>query len=67
MREPNETLLIALTGGGAESVAYQELRRRAAGQLRREHRRHTWQPTALVNEAYLRLVGQRRVVWQNRG
>jgi RNA polymerase sigma factor (TIGR02999 family) len=48
-------------------VVYQELRRRAAGQLRRERRGHTLQPTALVHEAYLRLVDQRRVVWQNRG
>jgi hypothetical protein len=43
------------------------LRRRAAGQLRRERRGQTLQPTALVHEAYLRLVDQRRVVWQNRG
>jgi RNA polymerase sigma factor (TIGR02999 family) len=49
------------------SVVYQELRRRAAGQLRRERRGHTLQPTALVHEAYVRLVDQRRVVWQNRG
>ena len=49
------------------TVVYQELRRRAAGQLRRERRGHTLQPTALVHEAYVRLVDQRRVVWQNRG
>ena len=49
------------------TVVYRELRRRAAGQLRRERRGHTLQPTALVHEAYLRLVDQRRVVWQNRG
>ena len=49
------------------TVVYQELRRRAAGQLRRERRGHTMQPTALVHEAYMRLVDQRRVVWQNRG
>src|SRR5262245_16312918 len=42
-------------------VVYRELRRRAAGQLRRERRGHTLQPTALVHEAYLRLVDQRRV------
>ena len=34
--------------------------------LRRERRDHTLQPTALVNEAYLRLVDQRRVRWRNR-
>ena len=46
--------------------AYQELRRRAAAQLRRERPGHTLQPTALVHEAYIRLVDQRRVTWQNR-
>lgn len=49
------------------TVVYQELRNRAAGQLRRERRGHTLQPTALVHEAYVRLVDQRRVEWQNRG
>ena len=48
------------------TVVYQELRRRAAVQLRRERRNQTLQPTALVHEAYVRLVDQRRVVWQNR-
>ena len=47
-------------------LVYEELRRRAAAYLRRERADHTLQPTALVHEAYLRLVGQRRVVWQNR-
>jgi RNA polymerase sigma factor (TIGR02999 family) len=47
-------------------LVYRELRRRAAAYLRRERVDHTLQPTALVHEAYLRLVGQRRVVWQNR-
>jgi RNA polymerase sigma factor (TIGR02999 family) len=47
-------------------LVYQELRRRAAAYLRRERRDHTLQPTALVHEAYLRLVGQRGVSWQNR-
>ena len=47
-------------------LVYGELRQRAAAYLRRERRDHTLQPTALVNEAYLRLVGQRRVSWQNR-
>lgn len=48
-------------------VVYQELRQRAAAQLRRERRGQTLQPTALVHEAYLRLVDQQRIVWQNRG
>jgi RNA polymerase sigma factor (TIGR02999 family) len=43
-----------------------ELRRRAAAYLRREPRNRTLQPTALVHEAYLRLVDQRRAVWHNR-
>jgi RNA polymerase sigma factor (TIGR02999 family) len=47
-------------------LVYQELRRRAAGYLRHERRNHTLQPTALVNEVYLRLVDQRHAVWQNR-
>jgi RNA polymerase sigma factor (TIGR02999 family) len=47
-------------------LVYDELRRRAAAYLRREARNHTLQPTALVHEAYLRLVDQRRAVWQNR-
>ena len=47
-------------------VVYAELHRRAAAYLRRERRDHTLQPTALVNEAYLRLVDQ-RAAWQNRG
>jgi RNA polymerase sigma factor (TIGR02999 family) len=47
-------------------LVYRELRGRAAAYLRRERVGHTLQPTALVHEAYLRLVGQRRVVWQNR-
>jgi RNA polymerase sigma factor (TIGR02999 family) len=46
-------------------VIYQELRRRAAAHLRGERRDHTLQPTALVNEAYLRLVDQ-HAAWQNR-
>ena len=47
-------------------LVYGELRRRAAAHLRRESRHNTLQPTALVHEAYLRLVDQRRAAWQNR-
>ena len=47
-------------------LVYGELRRIAARQLRRERAGHSLQPTALVHEAYLRLVNQRRVDWQNR-
>lgn len=47
-------------------VVYEELRRRAAAFLRRERPGHTLEPTALVHEAYLRLVDQDRAVWRNR-
>jgi RNA polymerase sigma factor (TIGR02999 family) len=47
-------------------LVYDELRRRASAYLRRERPGHTLQPTALVHEAYLRLVDQRRVAWRNR-
>ena len=47
-------------------LVHRELRRQAAGYLRRERRDHTLQPTALVHEAYVRLVGQAHVPWQNR-
>jgi RNA polymerase sigma factor (TIGR02999 family) len=48
------------------SVVYDELRRQARLFLARERGTHTLQPTALVHEAYLRLVDQTRVNWQNR-
>jgi RNA polymerase sigma factor (TIGR02999 family) len=48
-------------------LVYRELRTIAARQLRRERGDHTLQPTALVHEAYLKLVGQRAGVWKNRG
>src|SRR4029453_2093116 len=47
-------------------LVYAELRRIATRQLRRERAGHTLQPTALVHEAYLRLVEPRNVDWQNR-
>jgi RNA polymerase sigma factor (TIGR02999 family) len=47
-------------------LIYRELRRQAANYLRRERPGHTLQPTALVHEAYLRLIDQRDVQWQNR-
>jgi RNA polymerase sigma-70 factor, ECF subfamily len=48
------------------ALVYEELRRRAAAHLRRERQGHTLQPTALVHEAYLRLVEQRDADWKNR-
>lgn len=46
---------------------YDELRRRAARYLRRERVNHTLQTTALVHEAYLKLVDQKAVQWKDRG
>lgn len=60
------------TGGRVESLdqlipmVYDELRRLAAHYLRGERPGHTLQPTALVNEAYLCLVAQKKLEWQNR-
>src|SRR6188472_1514243 len=47
-------------------LVYAELRRVAARELRKERADHTLQPTALVHEAYIRLVDQRQVDWHNR-
>jgi RNA polymerase sigma factor (TIGR02999 family) len=47
-------------------LVYSELRRLAKHYLRSERKDHTLQPTALVNEAYLRLVDQRNPNWKNR-
>ena len=47
-------------------LVYDEMRRVARSFLARERGGHTLQPTALVNEAYLRLVDQHSVSWQNR-
>jgi RNA polymerase sigma factor (TIGR02999 family) len=47
-------------------IVYEELRRLARGYLRRERPGHTLQPTALVHEAFLRLIDQSQVNWQNR-
>jgi RNA polymerase sigma factor (TIGR02999 family) len=71
---PNEItqLLIAWNQGdqGARDeltpLIYDELRRLARGYLRRERPGHTLQPTALVHEAFLRLIDQSQVNWQNR-
>lgn len=45
---------------------YEELRQLAGSYLRKERPNHTLQPTALVHEAYLRLLDQRTATWQNR-
>lgn len=65
-------LLVRWSEGDSEAldrlmpVIYAECRRLAEQQLRREHREHTLDPTALVHELYLRLVDQRRATWENR-
>jgi RNA polymerase sigma factor (TIGR02999 family) len=67
------TRMLANWSNGDESVlgqllplVYNELRRLAERHLRREAPGHTLQATALVHEAYLRLVDQQQVTWQNR-
>src|SRR5271156_4387937 len=47
-------------------LVYQELKRLAASYLRKESPGHTLQPTALVHEAYLRLVDQKSPDWEGR-
>lgn len=47
-------------------MVYSELRQIAGRQMRGERPNHTWQPTALVNEAYLRIVGGHACDWQSR-
>jgi RNA polymerase sigma factor (TIGR02999 family) len=47
-------------------AVYAELRRLAGGMMRGERRDHTLQPTALVHETYLRLVGGSEIEWRNR-
>lgn len=47
-------------------LVYEEMRRLAGGYLQNERAGHTLQPTALAHEAYLRLLDQRQVTWQNR-
>lgn len=60
------------SGGDSEAPArlmpfvYDEMRRLAGVFLAKERGNHTLQPTALVHEAYVRLVDQTRVNWQNR-
>jgi RNA polymerase sigma factor (TIGR02999 family) len=65
-------MLLEMTDGNKDVVGqilphiYDELRRLAGSYLRRERSDHTLQPTALVHEAYMKLIDQNRVKWQNR-
>src|SRR5919206_5173642 len=78
MTEPSPTpkemtrLLLAWSGGDRSALdqllplVEEELHRLAHRYMSRERPDHTLQTTALVNEAYVRLIDQRRVRWQNR-
>ena len=73
MSRDDVTLLLRRWGGGDAAaldelapILHQELRRLAAGYMRGERPAHTLQPTALVNEAYLRLVGDGERQWSDR-
>jgi RNA polymerase sigma-70 factor, ECF subfamily len=74
MESPGDvTILLAqMRSGNGDALQqllpliYNELRRIAAHYMRQESAGHTLQPTALVHEAYLRLVNQNRANWQNR-
>lgn len=65
-------MLLKLSEGNTQVVddilplIYGELRNLAGNYLRRERSDHTLQPTALVHEAYLKLIDQKQVKWQNR-
>lgn len=69
----NITLLLARWTEGDEeareelmNLVYNELHRLAKSYLRKERREHTLQPTALVNELYLKISEQQRTIWRNR-
>lgn len=67
------TILLGQVAGGDKSavdallpLVYQELRKLAQHQLKRERSDHTLNATGLVHEAYLKLIDQKDAVWQNR-
>jgi RNA polymerase sigma-70 factor, ECF subfamily len=72
MQQPVTQLLAQWRDGDERAFAqlsalmYEELRQLAQRHLRRERSNHTMQKTALVNEAFMRLVGQQSVDWQSR-
>ncbi|HMM78591.1 MAG TPA: sigma-70 family RNA polymerase sigma factor [Pyrinomonadaceae bacterium] len=65
-------ILVRLSDGDRDAVndllplVYEELRRLAGNYLRQERSDHTLQPTALVNEAYLKMVDINQISWQNK-
>lgn len=74
MRSDEEITQLLIDWGKGDQAAlerlmplvYSQLRRLASNYLRRERVGHTLQPTALVNEAYLKLIDQKNAKWQNR-
>jgi RNA polymerase sigma-70 factor, ECF subfamily len=74
VHSPKEVTRLLVDWGNGDQAAldellplvYDELRRLAGRYMRRESQDHTLQTSALVNEAYLRLVDQKSVQWQNR-
>ena len=72
--EVSETTQLLLNWADGDQVAlqaltphiYRELRRMAAGFIRREREQHTLQPTALVHEVYLKLVDVRKTNWKSK-
>jgi RNA polymerase sigma-70 factor, ECF subfamily len=74
MESPEITQLLAKASEGDKSsenqllsLVYEELRRLAASYMRRERADHTLQPSALVNEAYLKMIGSDSLSWESRG
>ncbi|MEO6872650.1 MAG: sigma-70 family RNA polymerase sigma factor [Chthoniobacterales bacterium] len=72
MNDPATQILLDWGAGDKDApdrlmpLVYEELRRRAAAYLARERPDHTLQATALVHEAYLKLVDDKRVEWKDR-
>lgn len=73
LAQPNITVLLERWSNGERGAldelvpqVYKELRRLARNYIRRERQDHTLQPTALINEVFLRLIDQKDVKWQNR-
>ena len=73
MKEHDITQLLIKAGQGDQQAAsqlmdrvYDELRHIASNYMRAERRGHTLDTTALVHEAYLRLIGNQNIQWQNR-
>ncbi len=74
MSTPTDVTQLLLDWRAGDEVAlgrlmpaiYDDLHRQAAGYLRHERVGHTLQPTALINEVYLKLIDQNRIRWRNR-